>query len=199
MGGAQLPTLRLSSGGALGYTSGVGIRIIITGGTFDKAYDAIRGELTFTDTHLPEILRRVRCEAPYELEINQLIDSLYMKEQNRQAVLDACRRADERRIVITHGTDTMVETAGVLGRARLPQTVVLTGAMVPYTMADTDAVFNLGSAIAAVQLLPRGVYIVMNGRIFPWDDVRKNRDRGIFEENERFQENERVQENERKE
>ncbi len=172
----------------MGYTAGVGIRIIITGGTFDKAYDAIRGELTFTNTHLPEILRRVRCEVPYELEINQLIDSLYMKEQNRRAVLEACRRAKETQIVVTHGTDTMAETAAMLGHAGLEQTIVMTGAMVPYAMADTDAVFNLGSAVSAVQLLPRGVYIAMNGRIFAWDNVRKNRKRGVFEKNS-FEEN----------
>lgn len=157
------------------------VRIIITGGTFDKEYDAIRGELTFTDTHLPEILRRVRCTVPREIEINQLIDSLEMTEHNRQAILDASRAAAEDSIVVTHGTDTMVETARLLGQSGLAKTIVLTGAMVPYTMADTDAVFNLGAALTAAQLLPAGVYVAMNGRIFSWNNVRKNREHGIFE------------------
>ncbi len=158
------------------------IRIIITGGTFDKHYDEIRGNLTFKDSHLPEILAFVRCTVPIELELNQLIDSLDMQASNRQQILESCRRAPETRIVITHGTDTMVETAEVLGRAGLGKTIVMTGAMVPYIFTNSDAVFNLGSAITAVQVLPPGVWITMSGRVFAWDRVRKNRDRGIFEE-----------------
>jgi L-asparaginase len=157
------------------------IRIVITGGTFDKQYDEIRGALTFKDTHLPEILRFVRCSVPIELELNQLIDSLEMRTANRLQVLASCQRAPEERIVITHGTDTMVETAEVLGREKLPRTIVLTGAMVPYVFSNSDAVFNLGSAITAVQVMPHGVYIAMNGRVFPWDDVRKNKEAGVFE------------------
>jgi L-asparaginase len=160
----------------------VGIRIIITGGTFDKHYDEVRGSLTFTDTHLPEILRFTRCTVPIELELNQLIDSLEMGPSNRLLVLEACRRAPEERVVVTHGTDTMVETAAVLGGAGLAKTIVLTGAMVPFEVSTSDAVFNLGCAITAVQLLPRGVYITMNGRAFPWDRVRKDRERGVFQE-----------------
>jgi L-asparaginase len=158
------------------------IRIIVTGGTFDKHYDEIRGVLTFRDTHLPEILHDVRCTVPVELELNQLIDSLDMGPTNRQRILESCRRAPERQLVITHGTDTMVETAAVLGQAVLDKTIVLTGAMVPYTFTHSDAVFNLGCAVAAVQLLGPGVYIVMNGRTFPWDNVRKRREAGEFEE-----------------
>ncbi len=157
------------------------IRIIITGGTFDKHYDEIRGSLTFKDSHLPEILKFVRCSVPIELELNQLIDSLDMQTANRLQILESCRRAAEDRIVITHGTDTMVETAGVLGQAGLEKTIVLTGAMVPYIFNNSDAVFNLGCAVIAVQLLPRGVFIAMNGTVFPWDDVQKNRERGVFE------------------
>ena len=159
----------------------VNIRIIITGGTFDKHYDEVRGSLTFTDTHLPEILRFTRCTVPIELELNQLIDSLEMLTANRLQVLDACRRAPEEHVVVTHGTDTMVETAAVIGAAGLPKTVVLTGAMVPFEVSTSDAVFNLGCAITAVQALPRGVYITMNGQVFPWDGVRKDRERGVFE------------------
>jgi L-asparaginase len=160
----------------------VRIRIIITGGTFDKHYDEVRGGLTFKDTHLPEILRFTRCTVPIELELNQLIDSLEMGITNRLQILAACRRAAEDRIVVTHGTDTMVETAGVLGEAGLDKSIVLTGAMVPFEVSASDALFNLGCAITAVQLLPRGVHIAMNGRVFRWDAVRKNRDLGVFEE-----------------
>ncbi len=158
------------------------IRIVITGGTFDKHYDEIRGSLTFKDSHLPEILKFVRCSVPVELELNQLIDSLDMHTSNRVRILESCRRAPEGRIIVTHGTDTMVETAAVLGEAALAKTIVLTGAMVPYIFNNSDAVFNLGCAIAAVQLLPHGVYVAMNGRVFGGDRVRKNRELGVFEE-----------------
>jgi L-asparaginase len=159
----------------------VGIRVIITGGTFDKHYDEIRGSLTFKDSHLPEILAFVRCSVPIELELNQLIDSLDMQRANRLQVLESCTKAPEERIVITHGTDTMVETAEVLGGAALPKTIVLTGAMVPYIFNNSDAVFNLGCAVTAVQLLAHGVFIAMNGTVFPWNNVRKNKERGVFE------------------
>ena len=157
------------------------LRIIITGGTFDKHYDEIRGNLTFKETHLPEILRFVRCTVPIEVELNQLIDSLDMLTANRLSILESCRRAAEELIVITHGTDTMVETAAVLGEAGLKKTIVLTGAMVPYIFNNSDAVFNLGCAITAVQLMPPAVYIAMNGRVFRGDNVRKNRELAVFE------------------
>ncbi|HUZ17550.1 MAG TPA: asparaginase domain-containing protein [Spirochaetia bacterium] len=157
------------------------LRIIITGGTFDKHYDEIKGTLGFKDTHLPEILTAVRCTIPIELEINQLIDSLEMHSSNRERILASCRAAPEERIVITHGTDTMVETARVLGEARLEKTIVLTGAMVPYAVTGSDAMFNLGCSVAAVQLLRHGVYIAMSGRVFDWDNVVKVRERGVFE------------------
>jgi len=160
----------------------VSIRIIITGGTFDKHYDEIHGSLTFKDSHLPEILTFVRCSVPIEAEVNQLIDSLDMHTSNRLRVLESCRRALEDQVVITHGTDTMVETAAVLGEAGLAKTIVMTGAMVPYIFNNSDAVFNLGCAVTAVQILPHGVYIAMNGRVFNWDKVRKNKALGVFEE-----------------
>jgi len=160
------------------------VRIIVTGGTFDKEYDALRGELTFRDTHLPEILERVRCTVPIEIEINQLIDSLEMRESNRRAVLEACQAAPEKRIIVTHGTDTMAETARILGEAGLTKTIVLTGAMVPYAFSGSDAVFNLGCAITACRVLASGVYITMNGRVFGWDAVRKDTERGVFVEAE---------------
>lgn len=157
------------------------MRIIATGGTFDKQYDELRGELTFKDSHLPAILKQARITAPIVLEINQLIDSLHMQEVNRQAILASCRAAPETQIVVIHGTDTMALTARVLGEAQLAKTIVLTGAMVPYAVQGSDALFNLGFACAAAQLLPHGVYIAMNGQVFAWDKVRKNSQLGIFE------------------
>lgn len=157
------------------------MRIIATGGTFDKYYDELRGELTFKDSHLPAILKQARITAPIVLEINQLIDSLHMQEVNRQHILASCRAAPEMQIVVIHGTDTMALTARVLGEAQLAKTIVLTGAMVPYAVQGSDALFNLGFACAAAQLLSPGVYIAMNGQVFAWDKVRKNTQLGIFE------------------
>lgn len=163
------------------------LRIIVTGGTFDKRYDELRGELTFTDSQLPEILRQARVTIPVALEVNQLIDSLAMTEADRARVLDACRAAPETQIVVVHGTDTMVQTATLIGEAiwagSFAKTVVFTGALVPYTVQGSDSLFNLGFAVAAAQLLPHGAYIAMNGRIFAWNEVRKNRALGLFEGN----------------
>jgi len=157
------------------------MRVIVTGGTFDKHYDEIKGELTFKDSHVPEILKRARVTVPVQVELNQLIDSLNMQDQNRLSVLEACKKAEETKIIITHGTDTMTMTATLLGQAYLDKVIVLTGAMVPYRVLDSDALFNFGAAFSAVQLLPNGVYIIMNGRIFSWNDVRKNKTKGIFQ------------------
>jgi len=158
------------------------IRLIVTGGTFDKYYDEIKGELSFKESHVPEILKRARVTVPVKVELNQLIDSLQMQDANRMSVLSACEGSAERRIIITHGTDTMTATASLLGKAGLPKTIVLTGAMVPYKVLDSDALFNFGTAFSAVQLLSEGVYIVMNGRVFAWNNVRKNKAIGVFEE-----------------
>jgi L-asparaginase len=157
------------------------MRIIATGGTFDKQYDELRGELTFKESHLPAILKQARITAPIVLEINQMIDSLHMQEANRQHLLTACRSAPETKIIVIHGTDTMALTASVLGQAQLEKTVVLTGAMIPYAIQGSDALFNLGFACGAAQFLPHGVYIAMNGQVFTWDKVRKNTQSGIFE------------------
>jgi len=157
------------------------MRIIATGGTFDKHYDEIRGELTFKDSHLPGILKQARLTTPIVLEINQLIDSLHMQEANRRHILAACEAAPESQIVVIHGTDTMTQTARVLGAAQLAKTIVLTGAMIPYAIQGSDALFNLGFACAVAQLAPHGVYIAMNGQIFAWDNVHKNTQTGVFE------------------
>jgi L-asparaginase len=160
--------------------TGDAVRIIITGGTFDKEYDALKGELSFSDSHLPDIIRTVRCTLPLTMEINQLTDSLDMTDAHRRTIADSCEAAPERMIVITHGTDTMTVTAELLAGLNLEKTVVLTGAMVPYSVRGSDALFNFGTAVSAVQLLDRGVWIVMNGRVFRAGEVRKDRDRGIF-------------------
>ena len=155
-------------------------RIIVTGGTFDKRYDAIKGELTFTETHLPALLQQARVSLPLQLDIRLLIDSLQMTDAHRQSVLEACIESPESAIVVVHGTDTMVETAQVVGRAALDKAVVFTGAMVPYSVQGSDAPFNLGFALAASLTLPAGAYVAMNAKIFPWNDVMKDKGEGIF-------------------
>jgi L-asparaginase len=157
------------------------IRVFVTGGTFDKEYDEIRGRLDFGDSHLPEMLRRGRCELDLELRTLMMVDSLELSDADRDTIARNCIRAPEERIVITHGTDTMVETARVLAGSVEGKTIVLTGAMIPYAFGSSDGLFNLGSALSFVQVLPAGVYVAMNGRCFPWDQVRKNRETGRFE------------------
>jgi len=158
------------------------IRIIITGGTFDKEYNELDGTLFFKHTHLPEMLTLGRSRVDAAVTPLMMIDSLDMTDEHRKKIIGECRNAEEERVLITHGTDTMEVTARTLGEARLPKTIVLTGALVPYKFGSSDGLFNLGSALAFVQTLPHGVYIAMNGRYFPWDDVRKNKKTGMFEE-----------------
>ena len=158
------------------------IRILITGGTFDKEYDELQGRLFFKDTHAPEMLRLGRCRLDVAVRTVMMVDSLEMTEADRQVILANCRQAPESKIVVTHGTDTMVETARVLAPAGEEKTIVLTGAMVPYAFGSSDGLFNLGSALSFAQVLSPGVYIAMNGRCFRWDRVRKNTSLGVFEE-----------------
>ena len=158
------------------------IRVLVTGGTFDKEYDELTGRLYFRDTHLDEMLRRGRSRLDLAVETVMMIDSLEMDDRGRAQIVARCRAAAEPAIVITHGTDTMVETARSLAEAGLAgKTIVLTGAMVPYAFGSSDGLFNLGSALSFVQVLPPGVYVAMNGRHFAWDAVRKNRETGVFE------------------
>ncbi|MCG3190876.1 MAG: asparaginase [Thermoanaerobaculia bacterium] len=157
------------------------IRLLITGGTFDKVYDELHGRLYFRDSHVNEMLRLGRCRLDVVVRTVMMVDSLDMTEADRELILQHCVRAPETQIVITHGTDTMSETAAVLGAAIKDKTVVLTGAMIPYAFGSSDGLFNLGSALSFVQALPHGVYIAMNGRFFDWENVRKNRDLGVFE------------------
>ena len=158
------------------------IKIFVTGGTFDKEYDEIEGKLFFRDTHLPEMLKLGHCRLDIDLRTLMMIDSISMKDQDRTIIVENCKNAKEDKIDITHGTDTMVETAKQLGEAIKNKTIVLTGAMIPYRFGSSDGLFNLGSALAFVQTLPPGVYISMNGRYFTWDNVIKNKRLGEFEE-----------------
>ncbi len=159
------------------------IRVLVTGGTFDKEYDEVRGRLFFEDTHLPEMLKLGRCRLAVEVRTVMMVDSLEMTEDDRQLIVANCLRSSESRIVVTHGTDTMVQTAVALARGLegSGKTVVLTGAMIPFAFGSSDGLFNLGSALSFVQVLPPGVYVAMNGRVFAWDNVRKNRELGVFE------------------
>lgn len=157
------------------------IRILVTGGTFDKEYDELGGTLYFKNTHLQEMLRLGRCKLNVDILTLMMIDSLDMTEADRELILASCLRAPETRIVITHGTDTMADTAKVLGGKVKDKTIVLTGAMVPYAFGSSDGLFNLGAALAFAQALEPGVFVAMNGRYFNWNDVRKNKATGEFE------------------
>jgi L-asparaginase len=157
------------------------LRILATGGTFDKHYDEIAGKLWFGDSHLPDVIKRARITLPVAFEQVALLDSLDMKDEDRQRVLASCSAAPEKAIVIIHGTDTMRETGEVLGNARLDKTIILTGAMIPYEIANSDAFFNFGFACGVAQTLPAGVYVAMNGQVFEWHNVQKNRSAGVFQ------------------
>ena len=158
------------------------IRLFVTGGTFDKEYNERNGSLYFKDTHLRDMLKLGRCLLDVEIRTLMMIDSLDMDDEDRAVILGQCRKCDRDRIVITHGTDTMETTARLLGENITDKTIVLTGAMIPYAFGSSDGLFNLGSSLAYAQSLPAGVYVAMNGRYFRWDNVRKNRDAGVFEE-----------------
>jgi L-asparaginase len=156
------------------------LRLLVTGGTFDKEYDEIGGTLFFKDTHVDEMLRLGRCRVPVAIETVMLLDSLQMTDADRTSIAGRCRACEETRIVITHGTDTMVETAAVLARTVPDKTIVLTGAIIPYAFGSSDGLFNLGSAISFAQVLPAGVWVAMNGTHFAWNDVTKDRAAGVF-------------------
>ena len=158
------------------------ITILVTGGTFDKEYDELTGKLYFKDTHLAEMLRLGRSRVEVIIRTVMMIDSLEMTDADRALIIQNCVQSAEDRIVITHGTDTMTETAAAIARSVSGKTIVLTGALIPYAFGSSDGLFNLGSALSFAQVLSPGVYIAMNGQAFPWDRVRKNRERGEFEE-----------------
>ncbi|BCG65544.1 MAG: L-asparaginase [Methyloprofundus sp.] len=156
------------------------IKLIITGGTIDKQYNELNGELDFPKTHIAEMIQQARCTAELETQQLMLKDSLEMQNVDRDAIYQACLATTTQQIVITHGTDTMVDTAKALAATLTDKTIVLVGAMVPYTINNSDALFNLGCAITAVQLLPEGIYLTMNGQVFNWDKVSKDKQAGQF-------------------
>lgn len=158
------------------------IRIFITGGTFDKEYNELTGQLYFKDTHLHELLEMGRNRVDAEIRTLMMIDSLEMTDGDRELIAHQCNQCEETSIVITHGTDTMADTAKYLASKVTNKTIVLTGAMIPIKFGSSDGLFNLGSALAFSQTLPAGVYVAMNGRYFHWDNVRKNKETGVFEE-----------------
>jgi len=158
------------------------IRIFVTGGTFDKEYNELTGELYFKETHLPEMLQRSRSNLNVTVRTLMMIDSLGMTDEDRELIVHQCKNATENKIVITHGTDTMTSTAKILAEKVKDKTIIITGAMIPYKFGSSDGFFNLGAALAFVQTLPIGVYVVMNGRAFNWNNVKKNRQTGQFEE-----------------
>lgn len=158
------------------------IRIFVTGGTFDKEYNELTGELFFKDTHIQDLLKLGRSRLDISITTLMLIDSLEMSDEHRQLMVESCKHSTEDKIVITHGTDTMTLTASVLAREIKDKTIILTGAMIPFKFGSSDGLFNLGSALAFAQSLPHGVYVAMNGRYFNWDRVRKNKQTGFFDE-----------------
>jgi L-asparaginase len=161
------------------------IRVFATGGTFDKEYDFLTGQLYFKNTHLQEMFSQGRCSVDIDVRTLMMIDSLEMTDEERDIIAYNCKSCDSDKIIITHGTDTMVKTAKVLAEKVKDKTIVISGAMIPYKFGSSDGFFNLGSALAFVQTLPKGVYIAMNGRYFHWDNVRKNLKTGFFEELEK--------------
>lgn len=158
------------------------IRIFITGGTFDKEYNELTGQLYFNDTHLHDLLEMGRNRVDTEIRTLMMVDSLEMTDEDRNLIVHQCLHCEEDKIVLTHGTDTMAETAKVIAESVNGKTIVLTGAMIPIKFGSSDGLFNLGSALAFAQSLPPGVYVAMNGRYFTWDNVRKNKQTGMFEE-----------------
>ena len=158
------------------------IFVFVTGGTFDKEYNELNGTLYFKDTHLPEMFTLGHSKLDIHIRSLMMIDSLEMTDADREIIRSNCEKCPEDRIIITHGTDTMEVTAQVLGQSIRDKTIVLTGAMIPYKFGSSDGLFNLGSAVAFVQSLPPGVYVAMNGRYFQWNNVRKNKQTGLFEE-----------------
>lgn len=157
------------------------IRIFVTGGTFDKEYNMLNGSLYFRDSHVKEILESGRNLVDVRVSTLMMMDSLEMTDDERSVILFNCQKCKEDKILVTHGTDTMAETARVLGEANIDKTIVLTGAMIPFKFGSSDGLFNLGSSLAFVQSLPKGVYISMNGMYFNWDNVKKNLRLGVFE------------------
>lgn len=158
------------------------IQVFVTGGTFDKDYNYINGKLFFKNTHLDDMLDRGRCTLNIDLKTLMMLDSLEMTDKDRAFLVSECKATSASKIVMTHGTDTMVKTATYFANAKMDKTIVLTGAMIPYAFgSSSDGFFNLGSALAFAQTLPSGVYVCMNGKYFDYNKVKKNYETGYFE------------------
>jgi L-asparaginase len=157
------------------------IKLILTGGTIDQKYNELTGELGYDKTHIDEMLDQARSRIDLDVQKLMLLNSLDITNEQRQQILKTCKEHPGDQIVITHGTDTIVETASLLGKNIHDKTIVLLGSMIPFAFGDSDALFNLGAALTAVQTLRPGVYITMNGKIFDWDKVVKNRELGEFQ------------------
>jgi L-asparaginase len=158
------------------------IKLITCGGTIDCENIDENNVYSFKESHIPKMLKQGRCNVDIEIKFLMAKDSLLMRDEDRQKILEECKKSKEDRIILTHGTDTITETAKILGNEIKDKTIVLLGAMIPFNQKDSDALFNLGTAVSAVQILPRGVYISMNGKIFNWNNVKKNKKLGMFEE-----------------
>jgi len=158
------------------------IQFFITGGTFDKEYNELNGKLFFKDSHLSKMLSLGRSRVDIDIRTLMMVDSLEMSDEDREIIMQNCLKTKSDKIIITHGTDTMVDTARIIAKKVKNKTIIITGAMIPYKFGSSDGLFNLGSSLAFVQTLPAGVYISMNGRFFNWDNVRKNKKIGEFEE-----------------
>ena len=157
------------------------IKIFATGGTFDKEYNEINGELYFKDTQIFELLKLGRSEINIKIETLMMIDSLLMTNDDRNYIASKCKQEKTDQIIITHGTDTIVETAKLLAAKVKDKTIILTGAMIPIKFGSSDGLFNLGSALSFVQVINPGIYITMNGKYFKYNNVFKNKKLGIFE------------------
>jgi len=168
------------------------IKIFVTGGTFDKDYDEKNGKLFFQKTHMNEILALGRSRVDVDIETLMMLDSLDMKDKDRDVIVESCKKTNAQKIIITHGTDTMTKTADIIGGKNLSKTIVITGAMIPYKFGTSDGLFNIASALAYVQTLSHGVYIAMNGRVFEFDKVLKNKETGVFEEIKKERTNEKI-------
>jgi len=161
------------------------IKIFATGGTFDKEFNELDGKLYFKETNIYDLLKLGRSQLNVKIETLMMIDSLKMTDEDREYIANKCKKEKTNRIIITHGTDTIVETAKVIANSITDKTIILTGAMIPINFGSSDGLFNLGSALSFVQVIKPGVYITMNGRYFPWDNVHKNKKLGVFEKNKK--------------
>lgn len=158
------------------------IKVLITGGTIDGLdYCYEKKAPKKFNSYIPKILEQARLSLDYDVETLFFKDSKFVTDKDRKIILEKCKSCKENKILITHGTMTMPLTAKFLGKHKLNKTIVLVGSAMPAKKENSDAKFNLGFALATVQILPNGIYIAMNGNLFLWNNVRKNLKTGFFE------------------